>query len=179
MHCRRSHLTGLRPQKLAAKHTDTLFLRADVANVPFLVNKLEIKVLPCVIGFVDGVSKMKCAAFFRLFDRVADTALCTQTDWSALRSCPEETLSRRLRSKSAWCIAVRAFPERPIPQLAMPSTRLTLLCRRCAEQDARRERHARDSSDCGCSKTRRRRRAVADQGRRRPRDQRRRRLFRP
>lgn len=111
MYCRRPHLTVPRPQKLAAKHTDTLFLRADVANVPFLVDKLEIKVLPCVIGFVDGVSKMKCAAFFRLLDCVADTALCMQIDWSALRSCPEETLSRRLRSKLAWCTAVRAFPK--------------------------------------------------------------------
>lgn len=47
-------------QKLAAKHTDVLFLKADVANVPFLVTKLEVKVLPCLIGFVDGVTKMKC-----------------------------------------------------------------------------------------------------------------------
>lgn len=46
-------------QKLASKHTDTLFIRADVANVPFLVTKLDIKVLPCVIGFVNGVSKLK------------------------------------------------------------------------------------------------------------------------
>lgn len=53
-------LTTIRgQQKLATKHTDTLFLRADVANVPFLVTKLEIKVLPCVIGFVNGVSKLK------------------------------------------------------------------------------------------------------------------------
>lgn len=46
-------------QKLAPKHLDTLFLRADVANVPFLVAKLSIKTLPCVIGFVDGITKMK------------------------------------------------------------------------------------------------------------------------
>lgn len=46
-------------QRLAEKHTDTLFLRADVANMPFLVNKLSVKVLPCVIGFAQGVSKMK------------------------------------------------------------------------------------------------------------------------
>lgn len=46
-------------KKLAPKHLDTLFLRADVANVPFLVTKLAIKTLPCVIGFVDGTTKMK------------------------------------------------------------------------------------------------------------------------
>ncbi|BGP44669.1 hypothetical protein JCM10450v2_000483 [Rhodotorula kratochvilovae] len=50
-------------EKLAAKHTDTLFLRAEVANVPFLVAKLEVKVLPCVVGFVDGVTKMKLVGF--------------------------------------------------------------------------------------------------------------------
>lgn len=47
------------PQKLAAKHFNTKFLRVDVANVPFLVVKLEIKVLPCVIAFIDGVTKDK------------------------------------------------------------------------------------------------------------------------
>jgi hypothetical protein len=52
-------------QKLAAKHTDTLFVKTDVANAPFLVTKLEVKVLPCVIGFVDGVSKMKSVFFSR------------------------------------------------------------------------------------------------------------------
>ena len=46
-------------QTLAAKHTNTRFVKADVANVPFLVVKLEIKVLPCVITFVDGVTKDK------------------------------------------------------------------------------------------------------------------------
>lgn len=46
-------------QTLAAKHFGTKFVKADVANVPFLVVKLEIKVLPCVICFVDGVTKDK------------------------------------------------------------------------------------------------------------------------
>ena len=48
-------------QSLAPRYFSTLFLRADVANVPFLVTKLEIKVLPCVICFVDGVTKDRCA----------------------------------------------------------------------------------------------------------------------
>jgi len=52
-------LTLFCSQRLAQKHTDTLFVKADVANMPFLVNKLSVKVLPCVIGFVEGVSKMK------------------------------------------------------------------------------------------------------------------------
>lgn len=46
-------------QKLAAKHFDTLFICAEVSNVPFLVNKIDVRVLPCVVGFVGGISKMK------------------------------------------------------------------------------------------------------------------------
>ncbi|GAA6038995.1 hypothetical protein JCM8097_000146 [Rhodosporidiobolus ruineniae] len=53
-------------EKLASKHTNTLFVKADVANVPFLVTKLDVKVLPCVVGFVDSVSKMKLVGFEEL-----------------------------------------------------------------------------------------------------------------
>ncbi|BGO99332.1 Phosducin-like protein 1 [Rhodotorula toruloides] len=60
---RRCKIMDAHLEKLAAKHLDTLFLKADVANVPFLVTKLDVKVLPCVIGFVDGVTKMKLVGF--------------------------------------------------------------------------------------------------------------------
>lgn len=46
-------------QTLAQKHTTTRFLRVDVANVPFLVVKLEIKVLPQIICFENGITKDK------------------------------------------------------------------------------------------------------------------------
>lgn len=46
-------------QTLAAKHLRTKFIKVDVANVPFLVVKLDVKVLPCVISFIDGVAKDK------------------------------------------------------------------------------------------------------------------------
>ncbi|GAA5857096.1 hypothetical protein JCM8547_007956 [Rhodosporidiobolus lusitaniae] len=63
---RRCKIMDSHLEKLAPKHVDTLFVKADVANVPFLVTKLEVKVLPCVIGFVDGVSKMKLVGFDEL-----------------------------------------------------------------------------------------------------------------
>ncbi|GAA5925354.1 hypothetical protein JCM10213_008771 [Rhodosporidiobolus nylandii] len=63
---RRCKIMDSHLEKLAAKHTDTLFVKADVANVPFLVTKLDVKVLPCVIGFVDGISKMKLVGFDEL-----------------------------------------------------------------------------------------------------------------
>lgn len=43
-----------RLEELAPKHPHTLFLRASVADTPFLINKLSIQVLPCVYVFVDG-----------------------------------------------------------------------------------------------------------------------------
>ncbi|EKG09894.1 hypothetical protein MPH_13101 [Macrophomina phaseolina MS6] len=39
---------------LAPKHFDTRFLRINVDNAPFLVTKLKVQVLPCVIAFVGG-----------------------------------------------------------------------------------------------------------------------------
>ena len=47
-------------QKLAPKYFQTRFIRVFVENVPWLVEKLVIKVLPCVICFMDGVTKDRC-----------------------------------------------------------------------------------------------------------------------
>lgn len=44
-------------QAIAPKYFNTRFLRVFVENVPWLVEKLGIKVLPCVICFIDGVAK--------------------------------------------------------------------------------------------------------------------------
>lgn len=44
-------------QKLAPKYFHTRFSRVFVENIPWLVEKLQIKVLPCVICFVQGVAK--------------------------------------------------------------------------------------------------------------------------
>jgi hypothetical protein len=44
-------------QALAPKYFNTRFMRVFVENVPFLVEKLGIKVLPCVICFIKGVTK--------------------------------------------------------------------------------------------------------------------------
>ncbi|EFW22932.1 hypothetical protein D8B26_006490 [Coccidioides posadasii str. Silveira] len=39
------------------------FARVDVRNVPFIVEKLKIRVLPCVIGFVDGEVRERVLGF--------------------------------------------------------------------------------------------------------------------
>ncbi|PWN50348.1 thioredoxin-like protein [Violaceomyces palustris] len=48
---------------LARTHPETLFVKASVLECPFLVQKLEIKVLPCLVSFKDGVSKDKMIGF--------------------------------------------------------------------------------------------------------------------
>ncbi len=48
---------------LAEKHFDTRFVSINVDNAPFLVVKLEIQVLPCVIGFIDGVGVDRIIGF--------------------------------------------------------------------------------------------------------------------
>jgi len=50
-------------ETLAAKHFDTRFLKMNVENAPFLVTKLRVQVLPCVIAFVDGISVDRIVGF--------------------------------------------------------------------------------------------------------------------
>lgn len=48
---------------LAPVHLETRFLRIDVEHAPFLVEKLKVRVLPCVIAFVDGVGVDRVVGF--------------------------------------------------------------------------------------------------------------------
>ncbi|MCJ1458590.1 hypothetical protein MMC28_008963 [Mycoblastus sanguinarius] len=50
-------------EALAPVHLHTRFLRMDVEHAPFLVTKLNVKVLPCVIAFVEGVSVDRIVGF--------------------------------------------------------------------------------------------------------------------
>ncbi|EEB90436.1 hypothetical protein MPER_11357 [Moniliophthora perniciosa FA553] len=49
--------------KLALKYFNTRFSRVFVENIPWLVEKLQIKVLPCVICFVKGITKDRLIGF--------------------------------------------------------------------------------------------------------------------
>ncbi|KAH8702620.1 thioredoxin-like protein [Talaromyces proteolyticus] len=48
---------------LASRHYEVRFARVDVRDCPFLVEKLGIRVLPCVIGFIDGIGKERIVGF--------------------------------------------------------------------------------------------------------------------
>ncbi|WWD19500.1 hypothetical protein CI109_103961 [Kwoniella shandongensis] len=53
---------------LAPQHPHTLFLRAAVESVPFLVTKMGVQVLPCVLCFVDGKAVDRLIGFEELGD---------------------------------------------------------------------------------------------------------------
>lgn len=63
---RRCEIMDKHLAKLAPKYFNTRFIRVFVENVPFLVERLGIKVLPCVMCFIDGVSKDKLVGFEEL-----------------------------------------------------------------------------------------------------------------
>ena len=48
---------------LAARHYEVRFARVDVRHTPFIVEKLNIRVLPCVIGFKDGLGVERVVGF--------------------------------------------------------------------------------------------------------------------
>ena len=50
-------------EELAPLHLQTKFLKIDVEQAPFLVQRLSIKVLPCVIAFVDGIGVDRIVGF--------------------------------------------------------------------------------------------------------------------
>ena len=50
-------------EQLAPLHFETRFLRINVDNAPFLVTKMNVKVLPCVIAFKKGVSVDRVIGF--------------------------------------------------------------------------------------------------------------------
>lgn len=56
-------------EQLAPKHFDTRFLKINVENAPFLVERLGVRVLPCVIAFVDGKSVDRIIGFEGLSHR--------------------------------------------------------------------------------------------------------------
>ncbi|KAL8680584.1 MAG: hypothetical protein Q9224_004390 [Gallowayella concinna] len=50
-------------ERLAPLHFDTRFLKINVDNAPFLVTKLKVQVLPCVIAFKKGISVDRIIGF--------------------------------------------------------------------------------------------------------------------
>ncbi|ORX88827.1 thioredoxin-like protein [Basidiobolus meristosporus CBS 931.73] len=63
---RRCQIMDTHLEKIASRHFRTKFCKIDVENAGFLVEKLKIKVLPCVMSFVNGISVDKLVGFEEL-----------------------------------------------------------------------------------------------------------------
>ncbi|KAI8460996.1 thioredoxin-like protein [Phakopsora pachyrhizi] len=50
-------------------YSSTRFLKVDVANVPWLVSRLEVKVLPCTFSFINGIVKDRILGFEGVSDK--------------------------------------------------------------------------------------------------------------
>ena len=50
-------------RSIAEEHLEARVVKINVENAPFLVTKLGVKVLPCVIAFIDGVSVDRVIGF--------------------------------------------------------------------------------------------------------------------
>lgn len=59
-------------ETLAGRHYEVRFARVDVGNAPFVVEKLGVRVLPCVIGFKDGVGVERVVGFEGLGSKGTD-----------------------------------------------------------------------------------------------------------
>ncbi|KAF8457982.1 thioredoxin-like protein [Terfezia claveryi] len=53
-------------ENLAQKHFDAKIIRIDVDKAPFLVERLKVIVLPCVISFIDGKGVDRLEGFDKL-----------------------------------------------------------------------------------------------------------------
>ncbi|KAF9360418.1 hypothetical protein BGX34_007784 [Mortierella sp. NVP85] len=60
---RRCMIVDRHLEALAKKHIMTRFIKIKVEDAPFLVEKLQIKVLPCVISFTDGIAVDRLIGF--------------------------------------------------------------------------------------------------------------------
>ncbi|KAF9172690.1 hypothetical protein BGX21_000308 [Mortierella sp. AD011] len=63
---RRCMIVDKHLEALAKKNIKTKFVKIKVENAPFLVEKLQIKVLPCVIAFTDGIAVDRLIGFEEL-----------------------------------------------------------------------------------------------------------------
>ncbi|OBZ89008.1 Thioredoxin domain-containing protein plp1 [Choanephora cucurbitarum] len=60
---RRCKIMDTHLEALAKKYYDTRFIKIDVQNAPFLVEKLQVRVLPCVMAWTNGYAQTKIVGF--------------------------------------------------------------------------------------------------------------------
>ncbi|KAK7206201.1 thioredoxin-like protein [Myxozyma melibiosi] len=63
---KRCQIMTERLKTLTAKHMETRFISVNVDNATFLIVRLKIKVLPCVMAFIDGKEVLRLVGFEKL-----------------------------------------------------------------------------------------------------------------
>ncbi|KAJ8651817.1 hypothetical protein O0I10_012609 [Lichtheimia ornata] len=63
---RRCKIMDTHLEKLAREYYNTRFIKINVMNAPFLVEKLQVRVLPCVMAWLDGFAQIKVVGFDEL-----------------------------------------------------------------------------------------------------------------
>ena len=62
----RCKIIDMHLQKIAPNHTETLFVKIDAERAPFFVNKLQIRTLPTIVCFEDGIAIDQIVGFEEL-----------------------------------------------------------------------------------------------------------------
>eukprot|EP00752_Nemacystus_decipiens_P012718 g11269.t1 len=98
----RCKVMDIRLGELAPRHLETKFLRIDAEKAPFFVQKLQVKILPTVICFIDGVAVHNIIGFDGLTNGLPADKL---DEW------PLSNLARELALAKAIVYSQRDAPE--------------------------------------------------------------------
>mmetsp|Transcript_20709 Transcript_20709/g.62411 ORF Transcript_20709/g.62411 Transcript_20709/m.62411 type:complete len:247 (+) Transcript_20709:408-1148(+) len=90
-------------EQQARQHFDTRFIKVSAAEAPFFTEKLQVKVLPCVIVFINGVATERLIGF-DVFGNRDDFTTEQMTSWLVrsgavtIREPKEQVLMEHLRN---------------------------------------------------------------------------------
>lgn len=90
-------------EEQSRKHFDTRFFRISAAEAPFFTEKLQVKVLPCVIVFINGIATERLVGF-DAFGNKDDFTSEQMTNWLTrsgaitIREAREPVLMEHLRT---------------------------------------------------------------------------------
>lgn len=90
-------------EEQARQHFDTRFFRVSAAEAPFFTEKLQVRVLPCVIIFLNGIATERLVGF-DVFGNRDDFTSEQMTSWLlrsgaiTIRGAPEPVLTEHLRA---------------------------------------------------------------------------------
>ncbi|KAF8314756.1 thioredoxin-like protein [Clavulina sp. PMI_390] len=98
-------------EMIAPRHFKTRFIKVFVENVPWLVEKLQIKVLPCVVCFIRGVTKDRLIGFEEIGNNDSFTTSALEFRLAQSGVISLDGGSKKLASKSTQSATIRGTAE--------------------------------------------------------------------